>query len=507
MLPQWYKTKRYPHIGLPLGKRDARPAIRKITDPDFVARYAFLPFIHRVQTTRKYRRVQDELGHRLKDRVAGKKERELYYAAPFDYNIFSYYASLINNRYESELSQLGLQDVVLAYRKVPHPEHKRNQCNIDFANTVFNTIRSSSEVELSVIALDISAFFDNLDHSILKGAWKKVFDFAGSLPADHYRVFKAITQFWSIREKRLFKRFKDQIIVRQKGGAMRRKPIAKMEYLRKEGAVAFCEEKEFLRASEKQFTDANRYRKDEDGKRHLRTYGIPQGSPISAILANLYLLDFDVAMESYVSSIDGRYWRYSDDILLLVPTLYEKDVVTQLDQLLDQSKLKVNHSKDQMYRFRTGLHGKECFEVRDGYEQKKGALQYLGFEFDGRYTRLRPQSLSSFYRKMKRSIRRGRYYANHIRNETRGKIFKGRLYKRFTVKGAERRRIYQRSKEDPAKFEKTARYDWGNFLTYALMADRIVTNSKIKSQIKKAWPNFHIYLRQIEESIRTRPRK
>jgi retron-type reverse transcriptase len=50
--------------------------------------------------------------------------------------------------------------------------------------------------------------------------------------------------------------------------------------------------------------------------------GIPQGSPISALLSNIYMFSFDKHMKNYVDSIGGKYFRYCDDMLLIVPSEY-----------------------------------------------------------------------------------------------------------------------------------------------------------------------------------------
>ena len=48
-------------------------------------------------------------------------------------------------------------------------------------------------------------------------------------------------------------------------------------------------------------------------------HGIPQGAPISDLIANFYLLEFDKVMANYAQAQGGRYMRYSDDILLILP--------------------------------------------------------------------------------------------------------------------------------------------------------------------------------------------
>jgi len=54
----WFKIKRYPHIGLPLDNRDRLKWIEKyVTNPDMVTKHSFLPFIHKTSKVKKFRKV------------------------------------------------------------------------------------------------------------------------------------------------------------------------------------------------------------------------------------------------------------------------------------------------------------------------------------------------------------------------------------------------------------------------------------------------------------------
>ena len=55
--------------------------------------------------------------------------------------------------------------------------------------------------------------------------------------------------------------------------------------------------------------------KDEQGN----VCGIPQGSPISASLANIYMLEIDKYIYEYVKSYNGLYMRYCDDFIVIIP--------------------------------------------------------------------------------------------------------------------------------------------------------------------------------------------
>ena len=113
-------------------------------------------------------------------------------------------------------------------------------------------------------------------------------------------------------------------------------------------------------------------------------------------------------------------------------------------------------------------------------------LIYLGFEFDGQYTLLKSASISGYYRKMKRTIRRGKYFTNKVGSKTNGEFFKRRILSKYSYKGARRRRKF---KWDISKciFVKSDEYDWGNFLSYAYKSKKIMVNNKIYSQTRRHW--------------------
>src|SRR5690606_14828177 len=83
----------------------------------------------------------------------------------------------------------------LAFRKL-------GKSNIEFAFDAFQKIKAMGNC--TAIGYDISGFFDNLDHVLLKNAWYRLLG-TDLLPPDHYAVFKSLTKFSQVERKAVYK--------------------------------------------------------------------------------------------------------------------------------------------------------------------------------------------------------------------------------------------------------------------------------------------------------------
>ncbi len=502
----WFKLKKYPHIGLPLENKDRSKWIESyITNHNNIATHSFLPFLHRVSKKRRYRKEYDKNGklitrkegEAIKNRVKSVKPRELYYAGHLDSLIFSYYTKLLSKPYENKLEEYGLSDVVTAYRRIPkdknNPESS-NKCNIDFANDIFKLIKNYPEDKFAVITLDIKSFFDYLDHNLLRKMIMEILD-VDKLRDDYFNVFKNITRYSYVDIQDFFKEYNNEIICQKtnkKGQKLKeiQKKVSKIKYLRNQGAKAFCTKKEFLR-DKKHLIKSHKFVKSTDGLLIPRNFGIPQGSPISSLLANIYLLHFDKKINDFVVSKDGFYRRYSDD-MIVVCRLNDLDEVENLFYSeIKNYKLKIQPQKTQKFIFERNDEELKCGQQFENIINPNKNLIYLGFEYDGKKVLLKSASLAGFYRKMKRSIRRGKYYSRIHKKE----IFKRRLYKKFTFRGARKYKIYKWNEKEKI-FEPSLEQNWGNFLSYAKKASNIVEDNSIKKQIKNHWKIFHNELKK-----------
>src|SRR5690606_21696511 len=136
------------------------------------------------------------------------------------------------------------------------------------------------------------------------------------------------------------------------------------------------------------------------------------------------------------------------------------------------TKLEIHPSKTSVYRFEKINGETKGFEIDEENKEHNynKSLEYLGFSFDGQQILIKDAGFSKYYRSMKRSFKKSTSLAIHTKNPDHS-IFKSRLYKRFTFKGAGRKQIYHPSKLDPAKYEVTKKYYWGNYLSYVYKAN------------------------------------
>lgn len=501
----WFRLKRYPHIGLQLEPKDRAWIEPYVKDKNAISSHAFYPFIHRQLKVRKFRKEICHDGTRSKLRKPTTKEREIYFSNHLDSNVFSYYSELLSSAYERTIADLDITNCITAYRKIklhPEKENCRNKCNVDFANDVFQFIKLSKEKNLVAITFDIKSFFDNLDHRLLKKHWRKVIKSGSDLPLDHYNVFRNITKFSYIEEDDLFDYFKNQIIVERKPKSFKEIKINKKNYLRNKKAVAYCSKESIDEIRSLGLIKANKHIYENGSINSLRKKGIPQGSPISATLANIYMIDFDKKANKLLQQFGGIYQRYSDDMVAICPIEYEEKVIEHFLSSIKDYRLEIQISKTQVYHFifdnKTNRH--YCFEknLNTNKLQNNTVFEYLGFQFDGLNTLIKNSSISNYYRKMKRTFARSRFYTYHNKTVTKGEVFKSRLYKKFTHVGATRRRIYQRHPSKTDVFLLSYKYDWGNFITYAKLAEETIKDNKIDGQLKQHWRKFHELMNKTE---------
>lgn len=505
-MEEWFKLKKYPHIGYPLKIRDYTWVKEYVTNPDSVKKHSFLPFIFKSIVKRKYRPDKSVLVRNpsgKKRRIVGKpKVRHIYYASHLDSLIYSYYNWNLNKLYEKYINNKPFESSILAYRKIPiEPNSLKNKCNIDFAKSAFDFIKNNNDKKLTVIVADITSFFDNLNHKILKKQWCKVLGLK-ALQSDHYNVFKSITNIRYVESSQIFSKLNNQVIV-EKG-----KPnsntereykilkVRKQKYFKEKNVVAYCSKKEFV-------------------KNHLdlivnkrNTKGIPQGSPLSATLANIYMLDFDELLWSEVNAHKGLYLRYSDDLFIVCDQLHQDYFIELLRSKIDRlAKLEIGNDKTKVYRFQEIDGIFKGFQIDEKTKEPflSRPLEYLGFSYDGQRVLIKTSGFSKFYRAMKRSFKKSVSLAKYSKNPDKV-IFKGKLYKRFTYKGAKRKLIYRPSGTNKTKFVKTTKYYWGNYVSYLCKANATMLdfngNESIKRQSRKFWRQFHKLMKTSESNVK-----
>lgn len=493
---EWFKPKKYPHIGFPITLLDYRWIKEYVTTPEKIRVHSFLPLIHKTIKQRKYRAANtttERTPTKKRFRIKDEKKREIYFASHLDAQIFSFYNAKLVEAYEEYIKGEPFNDSVVAYRKIPvSTSSKNNKCNIEFAKSTFEFIKGNQDKKLSVIVADVTSFFDNLNHKILKKQWCKILK-VKSLPEDHYNVFKTLTKIKYVESKQLFKSYNKTMIVERgvpnssTDKEFKRKPIKQSSYFKEKKAVAFCTKSEFVSNNLNLIISKNNLQ------------GIPQGSPISATLANVYMLDFDKIIYEKIEQLNGFYQRYSDDLIIVCEQKHEDDIIKLLrTNIRDENvaHLEIQSKKTKVYRFEN-LNGQfKGFQIDENTKLPKYeiALEYLGFTYDGTKVLIKTSGFSKFYRSMIKSFKKSASLARNSKNPDKS-LFKSKLYKKFTHKGSKRKLIYRPSKENATEYIKTKKFNWGNYISYIEKSNTVMydinNGNHIKKQSKKLWRNFH----------------
>lgn len=342
-----YITKKYPHFDKKISFYKVKSYV---TNPSRIEEHSFFPLIHYTKNLSKYSKnyIDKDSSKDIHQRHIKPKKRDIMYASHIDGYIYKYYGECLNNQYNLYAAAHGIDSCALAYRN-----NKASECNIQFARDVFEFIHSQEACYIRVS--DFEKFFDRLDHTYLSKMVASVLK-CNSLPKDWYKVIKSVTRY---------------------------------TYIEKEAIAPFYDKR-----NERYFSKIKQFRifrKQHPDVFHLNTnsFGIPQGTAISGILANTYMIDVDQTICELVSHYDGLYRRYSDDTIIIIPK--EKITKSEWDDLeysINEiiKSAKVSEQKEKTHTFIYQNNG--LYDI-NATEKISRILDYLGFTFDGQQVRVR----------------------------------------------------------------------------------------------------------------------
>jgi RNA-directed DNA polymerase len=413
----WFKPRGYRHFDLPVDKKFAARAM----NPSFVARHPFSPLLHYTKSEKRYKKDP-----KSGVRTITTKDRPIKYSSHRDACILAYYAHQLNMSLEKLYLSAGLSENVIAYRPL-------GKGNYDFSAEVLAFAKANAPV--TILAFDVTGFFDNLDHGLMKQRLKSVLGVT-SLTEDWLKVFRSFTTFHYVDLEEL----KANATFAPRLAARSRDRIAGVEELKAAGII-FHPNPELAK-----------------GKKR----GIPQGTPISAAASNLYMVDFDASAKAYCDGIGALYRRYSDDIMVVCKPDQAKAAEQKVMQLIATELLEINPAKTERTSFGSASH----------LPTSSRAAQYLGFTLHEDGPAIRESSLSRQWRKMRRAMKRVRKIAS-------AKIAAG------LSDGAHTKKLYRRFSHLKVRDDQGIR-TIRNFSSYGRRSASVFgSDEKITSQVKR----------------------
>ncbi|MGR9453879.1 reverse transcriptase domain-containing protein [Rhizobium leguminosarum] len=353
----------YPHFDPVISVAEAEAVA---TDPARVASHTFYPFLKYDEGWTVYAK---------KGKSGKRKDRPIRFAARLDSCIFSYYRHLLSVPYEARLQAEGLSDSVIAYRRISKLGGSGGQSNIDFALSAVEAIQSQGNC--CTIALDISSFFETLDHSRLRDVWAELLG-VSRLSADHFKVYQTITRYAYVDVMKAYTRLGFYGDKTDRNGKVR------PGYLkaRNEIPIQLCDGRTFQAkiarsATQPSIIEVNRL-----------AMGVPQGAPLSDLLANAYLLEFDKYLRDICIKFGGRFFRYSDDILVIAPIL-EADAIVLEKEIRSAittfgKGLLIKEEKSAIHRFEVEGERQTVRTIKasdkDGKPMPNKPFEYLGLD-------------------------------------------------------------------------------------------------------------------------------
>jgi len=381
--------KRYAHFDRRVSLSDVW---EYINSPEKVSKHAFYPFIHYQKHFNKFNKNQG-IKH---------KERELCYSAHIDRCVYQYYGYLLNQKYNQRTEKDQTNSCAIAYR-----DNLFGKSNVHFAKQAFDFIRQKNNCY--IIVGDFTSFFDELEHKYLK---ERLVDLFGeSLRNDFYAVFKNITKYsiWELSDLLTLNGFEDNLSDIDRLNQKER-VLSPIEFKKHKNQI----------------------------KRHMDNFGIPQGSAISAVLSNIYMIVFDKVINEYVKSNYGFYMRYSDDFIIILPNegvvAFKEQLSFIQTEINKIPRLILQPDKTQLYTYNNTDLVSCTNDFFPEVANSKHCLDYLGFSFDGKIISIRDKTISKYYYRMYRKLKTIINNDGYTKNGN--KISCRNLYLKYTCKGA-----------------------------------------------------------------------
>lgn len=410
------KDRNYVHFDLPLSHEQR--ANFRLTRAEILG-HSFWPLIG---YTAEERRVKKDEHGNIEFKL---KERPIKFGSHRDAALYELYGKSLSHDYELSLGGHGFAASVLAYR------HGVGN-NIDHSKHLFDEIKMRKNC--IAVGMDISGFFDHIRHDVLYQQICRVRRVSRISDVD-FLIYKRMTQFEWVESDDLQER------------------LGKL--YGRSGRICYP----------KDFRSKVREQKPSKVQVNSDCFGIPQGTPLSGLYANISLLDFDAGMVAFLNSLGGSYRRYSDDLAFVLPKSIDVDqFVADIGLRLKSIGLDVSPSKTEISRF--ALSGSNVAADR--------SFQYLGFTFDGQRTLIRQSSLNRYYAKMSRGIR-SKIRAAKTKGVASGEIYLRQLFKRYTHFGRNR-----------------------NFPRYAYRAAQIHNSPDIRGQLRR---HMQVFDKMVADTI------
>ena len=486
---QLNEIKGYVHFDL---KSSLNDNWNYVTNTQNVETHAFFPFIHYKQVFKRFDKEAI-----LKYKI---KERDIFYSSHLDRCIYTYYGANLNEKYNKKIKDEKFDDAVLAYRT-----DLSGKCNIDFAYDAFNIIKQLKDCYIFIG--DFKSFFDELNHEYLKKQIASLLE-VERLPKDYFAVYKSITKFSYVElgslifnscygnptcyKKTPTSKNREGYICQLKKHLCNRNVFLKENgvncdsidkyacgYRPNDSAVEWKRGECLNRKCRHLFNSQKRIKLDQIRKAKIiksntKNKGIPQGSAISAILANIYMLEFDRDMSKFIKENGGKYMRYSDDFIVILP--YSETFKMQYNEIKNiQSNTKnliLEGKKTRIYRFNEDRVLCCTPDFVSDSALEKNVIEYLGFAFDGKSVNLRDKTISKYYYRAYRKIKTILKDREHFKGLK--VVGTSQLYLKYSIVGAQ-------GYKDP----KTGKYKSGNFITYVNRAAKVFKDSESINLVAK----------------------